>query len=126
MIELQIEEVARLIWEDQNACEATKRLTELTSELIAARIRPERDDHIAGAIAGFRPAQLHQQSGVYDPEQLLVLGRIFDEAVAALPADMRTDINRTTVAKLIFGRATISEVDLGTLVTLIIAIASAV
>ena len=45
-----------------------------------------------------------ERSAVYDPEALSHLGSLFDQAVAALPAAMRTPANRTEIAKLILGR----------------------
>ncbi|MGF6312539.1 hypothetical protein ABIB82_006432 [Bradyrhizobium sp. i1.8.4] len=124
-IGLQIEAVARLIYEDKDAVVATPLLNELTSELIAAGLGlcPERDERTGSAILGSGAARLQREhSSVYDPDQLSALGRIFDEAVAALPANMRTPANRTQIAKLIFGRAAITEVEPGSLIKLIIAI----
>ncbi|WFU14804.1 hypothetical protein [Bradyrhizobium sp. CB3481] len=127
-IELQVEEVIRLICEGRNALKEAQALSEFTSELIAARLGfPEREELSDSEITGDGVARVIGQHGcVYDSEQLSVLGAIFDEAVAGLPADLRTPKNRTDVAKLIFGRAAISEIELGPLVRFIIAIASAV
>jgi hypothetical protein len=68
---------------------------------------------------------LQQPSGVYDPEDLSVLGTIFDKAVAALPALMRTPENRTAIAQLIFQRATAGNGELESLMNLLGVIASA-
>ncbi|WP_245310892.1 hypothetical protein [Bradyrhizobium valentinum] len=68
---------------------------------------------------------LQQYSGVYDPEDLSVLGRLFDEAVAALPASMRTPENRTAIATLVLERAAAGEGHLASLMNLMGAIASA-
>ncbi|WP_083519360.1 hypothetical protein [Bradyrhizobium jicamae] len=68
---------------------------------------------------------MQQYSGVYDPEDLSVLGKIFDEAFAALPASMQTPENRTEIAKLVLARAPTSETELACLTNLIAAIASA-
>ncbi|OAF09215.1 hypothetical protein AYJ54_00170 [Bradyrhizobium centrolobii] len=50
-------------------------------------------------------------SGVYDPEDLSALGKIFDDAISALPQSMRTPANRAEIAKLILRRAGQAEVD---------------
>ncbi|WP_236843104.1 hypothetical protein [Bradyrhizobium icense] len=67
---------------------------------------------------------LQQYSGVYDPEDLSVLGRLFDEAVAALPVSMRTPENRTAIATLVLERAAAGEANLASLMNLMGAIAS--
>ena len=64
---------------------------------------------------------LRERSTVYDPEDLLVLGKIFDQAVAALPPTMRTPANRTEIARMILARAAVSEIELATLVKLMTA-----
>ncbi|MGY8663543.1 hypothetical protein Q3C01_14395 [Bradyrhizobium sp. UFLA05-109] len=69
---------------------------------------------------------LQVRSGVFDPEDLSLLGGIFDEAVAALPASMRTPINRTEIAKLVLGRTAAGQAELVLLKQLMVAIASAV
>lgn len=69
---------------------------------------------------------LQIQCGVFDPEDLSMLGAIFDEAVAALPASMRTPVNRTEIAKLVLGRTAASEAQLFLLKKLMMAIASVV
>ncbi|MCK1641273.1 hypothetical protein IVA95_27740 [Bradyrhizobium sp. 157] len=68
---------------------------------------------------------MQQYSGVYDPEELSALGKIFDEAFAALPASMQTPENRTELAKLVLARAATSESELATLRNLMDAVASA-
>ncbi|WP_084801131.1 hypothetical protein [Bradyrhizobium sp. Tv2a-2] len=68
---------------------------------------------------------MQRHSGVYDPEDLSLLGTIFDEAIAALPASMRTPENRTAIAQLILQRAASGEAGLGSLMNLMGAIASA-
>jgi hypothetical protein len=40
-----------------------------------------------------------EQSVVYDPEELMLIGRILDHAIESLPAGMQTVHNRTTIAK---------------------------
>lgn len=69
---------------------------------------------------------LQMRSGVFDPEDLSKLGKIFDEAVAALPASMRTSINRTEIANLVLGRTAAGEAELVLFKKLMVAIAAAV
>lgn len=52
---------------------------------------------------------LRERSAVYDPEELVLLGKIFDQAVAALPVTMQTPVNRTEIAKIILKRAAASD-----------------
>jgi hypothetical protein len=54
---------------------------------------------------------LCERSAVYDPEELSVLGSIFDQAVAALPEIRRTSANRTEIAKIILGCAADGELE---------------
>ncbi|WP_245323847.1 hypothetical protein [Bradyrhizobium stylosanthis] len=68
---------------------------------------------------------LQVRSGVFDPEDLSVLGKIYDEVVAAMPASMRTPVNRTEIAKLVLGRTAASEGQLVLFRKLMVAIASA-
>ncbi|WP_247784031.1 hypothetical protein [Bradyrhizobium sp. 170] len=77
-----------------------------------------------GAMINKEP-MLQQYSGVYDPEELSALGKILDEAFAALPASMQTPENRTELAKLVLAREATSESDLATLRNLMDAVASA-
>lgn len=128
-IELQIEEVARLIDDGKNGREATQLLNELTIELIATALGlwTKCDAQACGAVisSGARRV-IYDYRSVCDPEQLSVLARIFNDAVAALPENMRTHGNRTRIAKLILGRAIVAEFELGLLVRLVVAVASAV
>ncbi|WP_036051732.1 hypothetical protein [Bradyrhizobium sp. Tv2a-2] len=128
-IELQIGELATLVYEGRNALEASQRLDELTSELISAEVGPcsERAERTSGADAiAESPRRLAHSGAVYYPEQLSALGRIFDKAVAALPENMRSSENRTEIAQLILGRAAIRDIELSSFVRLIGAIVSAV
>jgi hypothetical protein len=52
---------------------------------------------------------LSEMSAVFDPEELSLLGKIFDQAVAALPATMQTQTNRTEIAKIILAGAAAGE-----------------
>lgn len=63
---------------------------------------------------------LRERSAVYDPEELVLLGRIFDQAIAALPAAMQTSVNRTEIAKIILKRAAAGD-ELATLMKLMVA-----
>ena len=54
---------------------------------------------------------LGERDVVYYPEDLSLLGRIFDQAIASVPAAMRTDANRTEIAKNILRRAAAGERD---------------
>ena len=54
---------------------------------------------------------LRERSVVYSPEELSLLGDIFDQAVASIPPAMRTRINRTQIARNILERAAVGERD---------------
>ncbi len=56
----------------------------------------QRDDN-----QGSGTNMLRERSAVYDPEELSLLGTMFDQAVAVLPATMQTPANRTEIAKII-------------------------
>jgi hypothetical protein len=45
---------------------------------------------------------LPDQSGVYDPEELSLLGQTLDQAVQSLPLSMRTPQNCTAIARNIW------------------------
>lgn len=123
----QIEEIRRLIDDGKNEREATQSLTELTIELISAGLGAERDERSDKAvISGGTGRFLQDHCSVCDPEQLSALGRIFDDAVAALPEDMQTPGYRTEVAKLILGRAVINQLEPRSLIKIVIAVAAAV
>ena len=64
---------------------------------------------------------LRERSAVYDPEELSLLGKIFDQAVAALPATMQTPANRTEIAKIILRRAAAGD-ELEALMKLMVAV----
>ncbi|MDA9431835.1 hypothetical protein [Bradyrhizobium sp. CCBAU 51627] len=61
-------------------------------------------------------------SGVFDPEELSALGRLYDGAVNALPPSMRSPENRTAIAKLILERTAAGEAQLARLTKLLITI----
>jgi plasmid stability protein len=52
---------------------------------------------------------LCEQSSAYDPEELSLLGDIFDRTVASLPGTMRTPFNRGEIARNILTRAAAGE-----------------
>jgi hypothetical protein len=54
---------------------------------------------------------LREQSVVYYPEELSLLGHILDQAIVSLPAAMRTPSNRTAIAKNILACAATGERD---------------
>jgi hypothetical protein len=54
---------------------------------------------------------LPDQSAVYDPEELSLLGQILDQAVQSLPLSMRTPHNRTAIAENILACAATGERD---------------
>ncbi|WP_439373344.1 hypothetical protein [Bradyrhizobium sp. DASA03120] len=127
-VESQIEEVARLICEDESALEATRFLDTLTSELVKAKLDmcSHRDKQAGSASNGGDAKRLEQEYGkLYEPEQLSTLGRLFDGAVLALPPSMRTPSNRIEIAKLILERASIDQVEPGLLLKLITALVAA-
>ena len=49
------------------------------------------------------------RNAVYDPEELSVLARVFEQSVATLPPTMQTAANRTEIAKIILERAAAGE-----------------
>ncbi|UVO30584.1 hypothetical protein [Bradyrhizobium arachidis] len=127
-IEIQIEEVARLICEDKSAIEATRLLNALTSELVAAKLGmcPKLDEQAGNAFIGGDAHRLEQEHGkLYEPEQLSTLGLLLDEAVLALPPSMRIPSNRIEIAKLILERASINQVEPDLLIKLISALVAA-
>ena len=54
---------------------------------------------------------LPDQSAVYYPEELSLLGQILDQAVQSLPLSMRTPQNRAAIAKNILACAATGERD---------------
>ncbi|MTV11713.1 MULTISPECIES: hypothetical protein [Bradyrhizobium] len=65
---------------------------------------------------------MEQYNGVFDPEELSVLGSLFDGAINALPPSMRTPENRTAVAKLILDSTEVGASRLACLMNLLITI----
>ncbi|WP_225129698.1 MULTISPECIES: hypothetical protein [unclassified Bradyrhizobium] len=65
---------------------------------------------------------LEQCSGVFDPEELSVLGSLYDSAVTALPPSMRNPENRKAIAKLILERTAAGDAQLACLTSLLTAI----
>jgi hypothetical protein len=54
---------------------------------------------------------LREQGVVFCPEELSLLGGVFDQALASLPATMRTRANRSVIAKSILASAAAGERD---------------
>ncbi|WP_146990168.1 NolY [Bradyrhizobium macuxiense] len=107
----QVEAVAGLICEDKNALDAMQLLNELTSALVAAE---QDQDWLGkttnrGALGNRRTIPLRPGHNVYYPEDLQVLGTLFDRAIATLPAAMQTTANRITLAKFILAHAVVIE-----------------
>ena len=72
---------------------------------------------------------LPDQSAVYYPEELSLLGQILDQAVQSLPPSMRTPQNRAAIAKDILAVAVTGERDpieirLAALITLKVTVAA--
>ncbi|MCA1500298.1 hypothetical protein I6F28_26675 [Bradyrhizobium sp. NBAIM14] len=62
---------------------------------------------------------MEQCSGVFDPEELSVLGSLYDSAVIALPPSMRNPENCTAIAKLILERTAAGDAQLACLTNLL-------
>ncbi|RXH36699.1 NolY [Bradyrhizobium nanningense] len=103
-VDLQLDIVAGLMGEGGNELEAIRLLNALISQMIAAELELVQlgDTRTSGG-----RMRLSQNRGVYYPEDLQVLGRLFDQTVSALPEALRTSGNRITIAKLIFSRAAV-------------------
>ena len=54
---------------------------------------------------------LREPSVVYDPEEVSLLGRVLDQAIGSLPAQMRTPYNRTEITRNILALAATGERD---------------
>ncbi|MBH5372233.1 NolY [Bradyrhizobium glycinis] len=106
-VDLQLDIVAALIREEGNEVEAIRLLNALTDQMIAAELELGQlgDTRTRRHAVGRRVGRLSQDLGVYYPEDLQVLGRLLDQAVAALPIALRTPANKITIAKLILARA---------------------
>ncbi|SFN83806.1 hypothetical protein SAMN05216573_12345 [Bradyrhizobium sp. Rc3b] len=106
-IELQLDIVAALIREEGNELEAIRLLNALANQMITAELElGQLGNARTGRRAGNQQTmRLSPDRGVYYPEDLQVLGRLLDQAVAALPAVLRTPANQVKIAKLILSRA---------------------
>ncbi|MDA9476846.1 NolY [Bradyrhizobium sp. CCBAU 65884] len=106
-IDLQLGIVAALICEQGNELEAIRLLNALTDQMITAELELGQlgDTRTRRCAGDRRVGRLSRDRGVYYPEDLQVLGRLLDQAVAALPASLRTPANQMTIAKLILARA---------------------
>ncbi|WP_370156409.1 NolY [Bradyrhizobium ottawaense] len=103
-IDLQLDIVAALMREEGNELEAIRLLNALIGQMITAELELGQR---ADTSTGDGRMRLLRDRGVYQPEDLHFLGRLFDQTVAALPAALRTSVNRMTIAKLIFSRAAV-------------------
>ncbi|MCP3368724.1 MULTISPECIES: NolY [Bradyrhizobium] len=104
-IDLQLDIVAALIREEGNELEAVRLLNALTNQMITAELELGRLGDTRTRAGDRQTTRLSRDRGVYYPEDLQVLGRLLDQAVAALPAVLRTPANRMKIAKLILSRA---------------------
>ncbi|WP_342723690.1 NolY [Bradyrhizobium sp. B097] len=106
-IDLQLDIVAALIGEQGNELDTVRLLNVLTNEMITAELELSQlgDTRTDGHTGDGRTARMSRDRGVYYPEDLQVLGRVFDQAAAALPAALRTPANRMKIATLILSRA---------------------
>ncbi|RXG95856.1 hypothetical protein EAV90_24120 [Bradyrhizobium vignae] len=59
---------------------------------------------------------------MFDPEELSILGRLYDSVVTALPPSMQSPENRTAIAKLILERTAAGQTQLACLTNLLITI----
>ena len=53
-----------------------------------------------------------ERNAIFSPEELSLLGTIFDQAIASLPATMQTPANRIEIAKIVMERAAAGEREL--------------
>ncbi|MCC8954636.1 NolY [Bradyrhizobium sp. Pear77] len=106
-IDLQLDIVAALVSEKGNELEAIRLLNALTNEMINAELALSQrgDARTSGRTGDGKTVRMSQDRGVYHPEDLQVLGRLFDQAVAALPEALRTPANQMKIATLILSRA---------------------
>jgi hypothetical protein len=79
------------------------------SSFCPIRNKPAYDPQMDSAHTG--TSMWTNRSVVLDPEELSLLGSIFDRAVESLPAALRTSANRTEIAKNILGRAALGDRD---------------
>ena len=54
---------------------------------------------------------LRERSVIFHPEELSLLGHVFDQAMESLPVAMRTPRTRTEIARNILARAAAGERD---------------
>ncbi|KRP84822.1 NolY [Bradyrhizobium pachyrhizi] len=106
-IDLQLDIVAALVGEEGNGFEAVRLLNAHTNEMINAELALGQlaDARASGCNGDGQAARILRDRGVYHPEDLQILGRLFDQAVAALPEALRTPANQLKIATLILSRA---------------------
>ncbi|QOZ11748.1 MULTISPECIES: NolY [Bradyrhizobium] len=108
-IDLQLDLVAALVREEGSELEAVRLLNALTNQMIMAELELGQlgDAKTGDPARDQQTTRLSRDRGVYYPEDLQILGRLFDQAVAALPEVLRTPANQMKIAKLILSRATV-------------------
>ncbi|WP_375779245.1 NolY [Bradyrhizobium sp. ma5] len=107
-IDLQLDIVAALAGEQGNQLDTIRLLSVLTNEMITAELELNQlgNTRTGGCTGNGRTTRMFRDRGVYYPEDLQVLGRVFDQAMAALPEALRTPTNQMKIAALILSRAT--------------------
>jgi len=94
---------------DFGAIFAAPFLSRVRSSFCPIRNKPAYDPQ--NDSAGTGTSMWTNRSVVLDPEELSLLGSIFDRAVESLPTAMRTSINRTEIARNILENAALGERD---------------
>jgi hypothetical protein len=79
----------------------------LTQTNGSTNLKRQRADTNQGKLGQMLP----DQSAVYSPEELSLLGRVLDQVVQSLPPDLRTPYNRTALAINILSCAAAGERD---------------
>ncbi|MCP3392144.1 NolY [Bradyrhizobium sp. CCGB12] len=103
----QVGAVAGLICEEKKPLDPIQLLGNITRSLMSAQVDSDRSNTSDGTAAVQRQSTRLPdiEAGIFYPEDLQVLGGLFDQAVAALPSAMQTPDNRAIIAKLILARA---------------------
>jgi hypothetical protein len=87
-----------------------------TGDAAQSRFRPNADKPVDKLLIRQREAvepasMLREPSVAFNPEELQLLGSVFDQALASLPPAMRTRSNRVEIAKRILACAATGERD---------------
>jgi hypothetical protein len=75
-------------------------------QITQQNLKPQRDDIKRGSYT-----MLPDESAVYYPEELSMLGEVLDQAVQSLPPDLRTPYNRVALAQNVLACASTGERD---------------